>query len=99
MAINGVVQYNGRFLRDILLLTQAPVVVWFDEIIMVQVYYCHLFNYVLRCLLFCCVWWPGIAINVSIQYYGVSLPDIILLTQSYYLRGTHLNAMEGVLYF
>ena len=32
------------------------------------------------------------AINVSVQYYnGGFLPDIILLTQCYYHRGTRLN--------
>ena len=35
------------------------------------------------------------AINVSVQYYnGWLLPDIILLTQCYYHRGTRLNAMK-----
>ena len=34
------------------------------------------------------------AINVSVQYYGGFLPDIILLTQGYYHRGTRLNTME-----
>ena len=34
------------------------------------------------------------AINVSVQYNGGFLPDIILLTQGYYHRGTHLNAMK-----
>ena len=53
MAINVIVQYNGGFLPDILLLTQAPIVVWFDGIIIV--YYYYLFNYVLHCLLFCFV--------------------------------------------
>ena len=40
------------------------------------------------------------AINViSVQYDGAGfLPDIILLTQCYYHRGTRLNAKE-VLYF
>ena len=35
------------------------------------------------------------AINVSVlvQYNGGLLPDIILLTQGYYHRGTRLNAM------
>ena len=32
--------------------------------------------------------------NVSIQYDGGFLPDIILLTQCYYHRGTRLNAMK-----
>ena len=34
------------------------------------------------------------AINVSVQYNGGFLPDIILLTQGYYHRGTHLNDMK-----
>ena len=35
-------------------------------------------------------------INVSVQYNGGLLPDIILLTQCYYHnnRGTRLNAMK-----
>ena len=32
--------------------------------------------------------------NVSVQYNGGYLPDIILLTQCYYHWGTHLNAMK-----
>ena len=38
------------------------------------------------------------AINVSVQYNGGLLPDIILLAQCYYHRGTRLNAMKRVLY-
>ena len=34
------------------------------------------------------------AINVSVQYNGGFLPDIMLLTQCYYHRGTRLNAMK-----
>ena len=34
---------------------------------------------------------PRMAINVSVQYNGVLLPDIILLTQCYYHRGTLLK--------
>ena len=34
------------------------------------------------------------AINVSVQYNGGLLPDIMLLTQCYYHRGTLLNAMK-----
>ena len=33
------------------------------------------------------------AINISVQYDDGLLPDIILLTQGYYPRGTRLNAM------
>ena len=31
---------------------------------------------------------------ISVQYNGGFLPDIILLTQGYYHRGTRLNAMQ-----
>ena len=34
------------------------------------------------------------AINVRIQYNGGLLPDISLLIQCYYHRGTRLNAMK-----
>ena len=51
-----------------------------------------LFDDVLVCLPFC--WCPCMAINVSVQYSGGLLPDIILLTQCYYHRGTRLNAMK-----
>ena len=39
------------------------------------------------------------AINVSVQYDGGFLPDIVLLTQCYYHRGTRLKCHEEVLYF
>ena len=81
-----VVQYNGGFLPDILLLTQAPNAVWFDGIIIVVL--CTTLS------LFCFVWWPCMVINVSVQYNGGLLPDIKLLTQGYYHQGTHLNAMK-----
>ena len=35
-----------------------------------------------------------LAINIiSVQYNGGLLPDIVLLTQGYYHRGTRLNTM------
>ena len=37
---------------------------------------------------------PCMASNVSVQYNGGLLPDIILSTQCYYRRGTRLNAMK-----
>ena len=40
-------------------------------------------------------WCPCMAINVSVQYNGRLLPDIILLTQCYFRRGTRLNAMKS----
>ena len=39
-------------------------------------------------------WCPCMAINVSVQYNGGLLPDIILLTQCYSQRGIRLNAMK-----
>ena len=51
-----------------------------------------LFDDVLVCLPFC--WCPCMAINVSVQYDGGFLPDIILLTQCYLHQGTCLNAMK-----
>ena len=51
-----------------------------------------LFDEVLVCLPFC--WCPCMALNVSVQYDGGFLPDIILLTQCYYHRGTRLNTMK-----
>ena len=77
MAINAIVQCNDRSLPDNLLLTQAPlIVVWFDDTIF---------------LMFCYVWWLCMAINISVQYNGGLLPDIIFLPQGYYPWGTHLN--------
>ena len=37
-------------------------------------------------------------INISVQYNGGLLPDIVLLTQGYYHWGTRLNIMKW-LYF
>ena len=34
------------------------------------------------------------AIYISVQYNGGFLPDIIMLTQGYYHRGTRSNAMR-----
>ena len=39
MAINVIVQHKGGFLPYILLLTQAPIFVWFDGTIIVYYYY------------------------------------------------------------
>ena len=55
----------------------SMVVVWFDDT--VTLYYYYPFKYVLHCLSFCFVWWPGMAIDASVQYNGGLLPDIILL--------------------
>ena len=59
---------------------QAPNNVRFDGTI--------IFNYILYD--FCFVWCPCMAINnISVQQYnGGLLPDIMMLTQYYYHRGT-----------
>ena len=41
----------------------------------------------------------AINFNVSVQYNGGLLADIILLTQCYYHRGARLNAMKGFCYW
>ena len=67
MAINVFVQYNGGFLPDILLLTQAPIFVWFDGTIIVY-YYC----------IYLCVhgrWWPCIVIYIYTVYIYVYTVD------------------------
>ena len=77
MAINVIVIRIG--LPDNLLLTQAPIFVWFND------------NTNILMLLY--VWWICMAISISVQYNGGLFPDIILLTQGYYHRGTRLNTM------
>ena len=47
------------------------------------------------CLFLLFVWCPSMTIDVSVQYNGGLLPDIVvLLTQCYYHRETHLNATK-----
>ena len=88
MVIHVVVQYNGGFLPGTLLLTQAPIFVWFDDTIIVYYYY-----YIVSCFVRY-VAGGHVAINLSVQLYnGGLLPDILLLTQGYNHRGTRLNAM------
>ena len=93
MVINVIVQYNGGSLPYSLLLTKAPICVWFDGTSVVYYYYYPLNYDVLQCLLFCYAWWLCMAINISVQHNDGLLPDIILLTQGYYHRGTRLNTM------
>ena len=38
-------------------------------------------------------WWLCMVIDISVQYNGWLLPDIILLTQGCYQSGTRLNTM------
>ena len=50
--------------------------------------------YIVSVLFLMFFWCPCMAINVSVQYSGGLLSDIMLLTQCYFHRGTHLNAMK-----
>ena len=45
-------------------------------------------------LIMCCCVCVCMAINVNAQHNGGFLPDIVLLIQCYYHRGTRLNAMK-----
>ena len=77
-------------INDILLFTQAPIPVCLDGTIIDR-----------STILVTCItvvilgydWWLCMVINISVQYNGGLLPDIILLTQGYYQWGTRLNTM------
>ena len=69
----------------------------FVFIVYVLVYYYYHLWWCTKLSLFCfyCFFWcPCMAINVSVQYNGGLLPDIILLTRCYFHRGTRLYAMK-----
>ena len=75
--------YSILLMVYILLFTQAPIPVCLDgtiidssSTILVTMYYCVvMLGY---------DWWLCIVINISVQYSGGRLPDIILLTRGYY---------------
>ena len=50
--------------------------------------------YIVSVLFLLFFWCPWMAINVSVQYNGGLLPDIILLTQCYFPCETRLNVMK-----
>ena len=84
-------QYTSGFLPYILLFTQAPILVWFDDTIIDIIS-----TIILQCTTVVMSgydWWLCMVINISVQYNGGVLPDIILLTQGYYHWGTRLNTM------
>ena len=71
MAVIVIVQYNGGFLPDILLLTQAPNVVWFGGTIIVYSIITTLLIMYYLYIVFSFVWWPCMAINtLRVQYNG-----------------------------
>ena len=55
--------------------------------------------YIVSVLFLLFFWCPCMAINVSVHYNGGLLPDIILLTQCYFHRGTRLSAMNSFFVF
>ena len=91
MAFNGIVQYTSGFLPYILLFTQAPILIWFDGTIIDIISTILLQSTAVVMLGY--DWWLCMVINVSVEYNGGFLPDIILLTQGYYHWGTRLNTM------
>ena len=92
MTINGIVQYTSGFLSDILLFTQAPILVWLDGSI-IDIIRTILLQYTTVVFMLGYDWWLCIVMNISVQYNGRFLPDIILLIQGYYHWGTRLNTM------
>ena len=89
MAINGIVQYTSGFLPYILLFTQTPILVWFDGTI-IDIISTILLQCTTTVVMLGYDWWLCMVINVSVQYNGGFLPDIILLTQGSYHWGTRL---------
>ena len=105
MVINISVQYNGGFLSDMILLTQGyyhwavkyhVVALYLQPCNSILLLPCLMVYYYIVSVLFLLFFWcPCMAINVNVQYNGGLLPDIIILTQCYYHRGTRLNAMKS----
>ena len=108
MVINISVHYNGGLLPDIILImTQGyfhrgtrlntTLGLCLYSLLcnsIVVLLPCLMMYYIVSVLFLLFVSCPCMTINVSIQYNGGLLPDIILLTQCYYHRGTRLNAMK-----
>ena len=98
MGISISVQYNGGLLPDIILLTQSYLrgtrLNTMDGLCTYSLYnsilllHCLMVYYIVSGLFLLFFWCPCMAINVSVQYNGGFLPDIILLTQCCYHRGT-----------
>ena len=95
---NGIIVQctTSGFLPYILLFTQAPILVWFDgtiidiiisTILLTMYYFIHWLCWVMIMVA------VRMVINISVQYNGGFLPDIILSTQGYYHWGTRLNTM------
>ena len=97
-------QYNGGFLPDIILLTQSYLrgtrlntmhgLCTYNLYNSILLLHCLMVYYIVSGLFLLFFWCPCMASNVSVQYNGGFLSDIILLTQCYYHRGTRSNAMK-----
>ena len=104
MGINISVQYHGGFLPDIILLTQSYLrgtrlntmhgLCTYNLYNSILLLHCLMVNYIVSGLYLLFFWCPCMARNVSVQYNGGLLPDIMLLIQCYYHRGTRLNVMK-----
>ena len=105
MAINISVQCKGGFLPHLILLTQGyyqwgtrlNTMQWLciyslcNNILLLP---CVMVYYIVSGLFLLFFWCPCMAINVNVQYNGGLLPDIKLLTECYFHRGTRLNTMK-----
>ena len=103
MMINVSVHYNGGLLPDIIPLTQGyyhwgtrlKTMLWLCiHSLSILLLPCVMVYYIVSGVLLMFFWCPCMAIDVSVHYNGGLLPDIILLTQCYFHRGTRLNAMK-----
>ena len=107
MAINVSIKYNGGLLHEMIMLTQGYyhwvtrlttstlwLCIYSSSILPLPCVMAYYIVYGVLLMLFSC---PCMAINVSIQYNGGLLPDIILLTQRYFHQVTRLNAMKKFL--
>ena len=100
MAINDIEQYTSGFLPYILLFTQALIIlVSYGSMVLLSTFISTIILLTMYCTTTVIIvmgydWWLCMMINISIQYNGGLLPDIILLTQGYYhYWGTRLNTM------
>ena len=84
MTINEIIQ---SILVYILLFTQAPIPVCLDGTIIDS----RTIRLGITVVVLVYDWWLCMVINISVQYSGGILPDIVLLTQGYYQWGTRLN--------
>ena len=85
MVINGIVQYTSGFLPDILLFTQALLL--YGSVVLLSTLLVLSSKQCTTVFMFCYDWWLCM-VNISVQYNGGFLPEIILLTQGYYHWGT-----------